>query len=394
MPKFLCTADLHIGRQSSGFEGETALGALGRIVDLAVAEKADALLIAGDLFDSIDAQYQTRAQVAANFERLKSNGIPAIAVSGNHDWDAMPTFVHVYPGLIDLLGAKDWDLREVAGVAIIGRSFEDMRSKTLIDSFRVLAESRVTVGILHADIDTVSPYNPTPLNSLANRGVHAWVLGHRHACRRWDSPLAVYPGSPQALDAGESGIHGVRWLTVDGAKAACSETIPLSTVRFESISIELGADETIDDAVTKHLKQIRTADERLSVRVKIVKPRGSIPSIPEGIVPLGLDFYEVIDVSDAISRELDLEAEALQTDARGQAARLLLGLDERGNPAWIKQAMELVSQVRSEMEVNRAKLKLGPREEFQQLAFPYDDESTRAVRASLEAVLAASGGRT
>jgi len=392
MAQFLCTADLHIGRQSSGFDGETSLGAFNRIVDLAISENADGVLIAGDLFDSSDAQFYARRQVAAGLERLKAKQISVIAVAGNHDYDAMPTFVHAYPGLIDLFGSSAWEEREVAGLRIVGRSFGAPSSRTLIDQYDRTGDGRLTIGLLHADVDTLSSYNPTPLNSLAGRGVQAWVLGHVHSSRHWPDSVVVYPGSPQALDAGETGIHGVRWLRVDGAKVSVSDVVPLSTVRFESVQLEIQPDETIDDVIGAYLSKQRISEERFSLRVSLKRLSGAAQTATEGAIAFGQHVYEIVDWVDEIEENLDLEKEAEQTDARGQAARLLLGLDGRGDPSWILRADGLAEAVKLEMIANRRKLKLDGREEFDQLMNAGPDESRQAVRRSLESVLAEKAG--
>lgn len=392
MVKFLCTADLHIGRQSSGFDGETALDAFGRIVDMAIDDRVDALLIAGDLFDGVDAQFMTRSTVAEGFERLKKEGIPVLAVAGNHDWDALPTFARAYPGLIELFDEGSWSTREVAGVSIAGRSFAGPTSRSLIGDFTNFGDPRVTIGLLHADVDAVSNYNPVPLSGLSGRGVQAWILGHVHASRTWQVPLVCYPGSPQALDAGETGIHGVRRLTVEGADVNISETVPLSSVRFEFARIGILPTDSIDDAIALYMAKVRAGEERLYIRLKLVRSKGCSQPVPEGVTALGRDFYEITDVVEAIEREIDLETEAVQTDARGQAARLLLGLDGKSNPAWAQNARALVSQVQTEMRAHRGKLKLDGREAFRVLAGSGEDEALQAVKASLESVLAATEG--
>jgi DNA repair exonuclease SbcCD nuclease subunit len=258
--------------------------------------------------------------------------------------------------------------------------------------FQAPVTDRPTVGLLHADIDVQSNYNPTKLTDLAGRGVGAWVLGHVHAGRKWEEPLAFYPGSPQALDAGESGAHGVHWLTVEGVNLTVSVAVPLSTVRFEAVDLEIGPEESVDDAVLGYLSGEAAPEERLSLRIRLRRVSGARPTVPDGVVAIDRHLYEIVDAVDVIEQNLDLEREAGQSDARGQAARLLLGLDGRGDPAWVRQAEELVGQVRVEMDTNRRRLKTSGREEFRQLETIPEDESLAAVRASLESVLAATTG--
>lgn len=85
--KFLHTADWHVGRTLNGWSLlEEQEWALAQIVDLAVREQVDGVLIAGDLYDravppveAIRLFNKTLAQL------VLEQGIPVYAISGNHD---------------------------------------------------------------------------------------------------------------------------------------------------------------------------------------------------------------------------------------------------------------------------------------------------------------------
>jgi DNA repair protein SbcD/Mre11 len=80
-------ADIHLGRRRlDGRLPETDLAeAFAFIADKAIAEKADLFLIAGDLFDRPTVEPPHLRQAQQILGRLKSNGIPVIAIEGNHD---------------------------------------------------------------------------------------------------------------------------------------------------------------------------------------------------------------------------------------------------------------------------------------------------------------------
>lgn len=53
--KFIHTGDLHIGKVVNGFSMlEEQKNALGQIIDIAIERKADAVIIAGDIYDRSD----------------------------------------------------------------------------------------------------------------------------------------------------------------------------------------------------------------------------------------------------------------------------------------------------------------------------------------------------
>ena len=385
MIRFACLADAHIGRHSSAAPEETALRAFARVVDQVIAEPADALLIAGDLFDSRAAQYPARRALVEHLKRLKQHNIPVVAVAGNHDPEALRDFHRSFPDLLRLLGDTAWEELDLKGVRLLGRSFVKSRAANLLDGFPALPDSRPTVALLHADIDAASPYNPVRLDELRGRGVGAWVLGHVHLPRLWSDPPAAYIGSPQALDPGEPGPHGFRWLTWDNTRFQFSDLIPVSSVRYESLTLTLSDGQSVEDGIEEALAQNDFGTARLFLRIHL-RVRSERPHIPEGPVTEETLTWQVMSTEDC--PPVDLAAEAEQSDARGQAARLLLALEDPENPA----AEPLIDQLLADLEDRRDKLRIPPGEHFDVLrGAPETDHAAavRALRTALTSVLTA-----
>lgn len=84
--KFLHTADLHIGKkifEQSLLEDQKYI--LDRIYEVAVAERVDAVVIAGDVYDRAVPSAEAVALLDDFLTRLVSKKIPVLLVSGNHD---------------------------------------------------------------------------------------------------------------------------------------------------------------------------------------------------------------------------------------------------------------------------------------------------------------------
>jgi len=85
--RFLHTADWHLGRifHQAQLEDDQA-HALEQIEQLAVKEKVDAVLVAGDLYDRAVPPLEAVALLDRTWKRLVLDaGIPVIAITGNHD---------------------------------------------------------------------------------------------------------------------------------------------------------------------------------------------------------------------------------------------------------------------------------------------------------------------
>ena len=117
MPKFLHLADVHLGNQQSGAREstETFTHAYLNIVQEAIDNKVDFVVLPGDLFDknAIDANTLTHAM--SGLKRLKKAGIPTIAVEGNHE---QPYYKDDNVGWMQWLADRDM-------LTLLGPKFED-----------------------------------------------------------------------------------------------------------------------------------------------------------------------------------------------------------------------------------------------------------------------------
>jgi DNA repair exonuclease SbcCD nuclease subunit len=91
MPKILHTADIHLGRRFPGLgekgasQREQVRTTFKNIAALAIDEKVDLVLIAGDLFDCNQQPQRNIELVTEQFKLLEKNGIPICLIPGTHD---------------------------------------------------------------------------------------------------------------------------------------------------------------------------------------------------------------------------------------------------------------------------------------------------------------------
>ena len=105
--KFLHTADWHTGKTLKGRDRlEEQRAVLGEIVQIAEEQQVDAVLIAGDVYDTVAPSAPAQHLVVQTLLRLRQTGAEVIAIAGNHDHG--PTFEAYRP----LMG--------VAGITVAG----------------------------------------------------------------------------------------------------------------------------------------------------------------------------------------------------------------------------------------------------------------------------------
>jgi len=314
MAKLLCTADVHLGRRPTrvpdGLDAHrlAPAAAWGRMVDYAVEQAVDAVLLAGDVVDADNRFYEAFAPLAEGVERLLAAGIPVYAVAGNHDHDVLGRLADQFEGFHLLGRGGVWEVAELqsepfsggarpavfplkptdgiggksagqarplngqgptSNVQLLGWSFPDRYvARNPLDSFPPLDADRPTVGLLHADVDAAgSRYAPVRLAELTSKPLAAWLLGHVHQPGLLSgSPPVLYPGSLQGLDPGEPGRRGA-WLLSIGDGPARFEPVPLAALRYEPIDVDLSdhpADEPLDAQIAAAVRdQVHTLREEL-----------------------------------------------------------------------------------------------------------------------------------
>ena len=91
MLRIIHTADVHLGArhddlgEQAAAQRERQFAAFKAAIDLAIGEKVDLFLVAGDLFDSNVQPRRSVERVAAEIKRLADARIRTVIIPGTHD---------------------------------------------------------------------------------------------------------------------------------------------------------------------------------------------------------------------------------------------------------------------------------------------------------------------
>lgn len=289
--RFLHAADLHIDSPLRGleaYEGAPAerirsatREAFENLVTLAVDERVDFVVLAGDLFDGKWPDIRTGLWTANQFRRLERAGIPVYLIRGNHDavsevrqrvrWPA-----NVYEFPVDEPATFTDDK---LGVALHGRGFATREvPEDLAAGYPDPNPDLFNIGVLHTSL-TGDPnhdtYAPTTEDVLVLRGYDYWALGHIHARRTVrEEPRIEFPGNTQGRHVKETGAKGALLVTVRERHVDSVEFRPLDVLRWHAADIELSPDSDLDDLYSRVSTALyechEAADGRFSaVRIRI-----------------------------------------------------------------------------------------------------------------------------
>lgn len=214
------TSDCHLARD----EGGPAQLAFQAVINLAIARRADALLIAGDLFDHSRVGPEIVAWVASELNRFSG---PVVLLVGNHDCLDESSVHHRH------------DLRTVCDRLImledpVGKSVDLPGTDIVVwgrgmvehaPEFRPLANAPVgredrwcviaAHGLVDAEAGRSSPISSSELAELTADYV---ALGHVHVHTVVrESPPVRYSGSTYTHGDGKSGCLVIDFVPGDGA---------------------------------------------------------------------------------------------------------------------------------------------------------------------------------
>lgn len=361
--RILCTGDLHLGRTSSkctheeeDISAHSARKAWERIVDYAVDSGIDILLLSGDIADDKSNQYEAMGPFEAGINKLSNQGLHTYAVAGNHDAYVLPRIAAILPDThFHLLGARGkWEQVDWYGegsvplVTLAGWSFPDTRAEELpLGAFMPQYGEAPLIAIAHCDyLGGGSDYAPVNINTIqAKPGVDMWLLGHIHIpAKVGDTPLVLNPGSPQALDPGEAGVHGPWVVEIEQGKIINVKQIPLSTVAYRSITIDVSSLNDDDELASLIVQRIEHADQerpasnvnlRLSCRVALSGRSGRLNALYTDIARIRSEqpllshdiFLDKIVVSE-LGPAYDLQQLRQRQDVIGSFADILCALED------------------------------------------------------------------
>lgn len=268
--RFLHTADLHLGSplQTVCSDAPTlqdqlrnaSYTAFERVIDLAIDETVDFVLIAGDLYDQESRSVKANEFLVTQFQRLADQSIPVYVVYGNHDPLGQATQFVEFPDNIYEFGCEEAEEHlypdsEHPEARIWGQSYRDRReSRKMYRGFTPVDNRIPNIGVLHSGLDPDSnSYVPCAKGDLQGKeSIHYWALGHIHQTRvDTDSQPIVYPGIPQGRQITEPGVGGCLLVELNTTGSPDLEFVPTSPIVWQDIVLSTDDAEeslsTLDD---------------------------------------------------------------------------------------------------------------------------------------------------
>ncbi|MEO8277639.1 MAG: DNA repair exonuclease [Thermoanaerobaculia bacterium] len=264
--KFIHTADIHLDSPLSGLAAykdapvdllrTVTRDAFTRLVDVAIEEAVDFLVIAGDLYDGSWKDYNTGHFFCREMGRLNKAGIPVYLLFGNHDAESEMTRKLVLPPNVHQFDSRKANTFRIESlkVALHGRSYKEAATlENLVASYPVPVAGWLNIGVLHTALEGYAAhanYAPCSLTELAAKKYDYWALGHvhEHAILLKD-PWVVFPGNLQGRHIRETGPRGAMLITADGSGIQSVERLLVDLLRWKELEIDASQASTLDEVV-------------------------------------------------------------------------------------------------------------------------------------------------
>ena len=290
MFRFIHTADIHLDSPLKGLEAhedapvEEIRGATRRafdnLIDLAIEEEVDFVLIAGDLYDGDWKDYNTGLYFAGRMGRLDKAGIKVFIVSGNHDAASNTTKAMPLPENVKFFTPNKPESIKIddLGVIIHGQSYSTKATtENLAAGYPQHDTGYFNIGLLHTSLtgrEYHENYAPCSLDELKSKGYDYWALGHVHKREVVsEDPKIIFPGNIQGRHIKETGSKGATLVTVEDGRIIDLESRELDVLRWVICEVDLSDCETTErvyDAVRSAFEQERAKADNKPIALRLI----------------------------------------------------------------------------------------------------------------------------
>lgn len=255
-------ADVHLGAPCSSLGDKAELRrkdfetTFERVIGICLdpENRINALVIAGDLFDTSNPPSHLAGFVQKHIARLTERGIPVIIVPGTHDAygysQSVYTTYHFSGADVLVSPTLTPVIKELSGkkVFFYGMAYTPGFSANPFQSFTPLQEEGIHIGIIHGSLEQPAHWEKREQDlyisgdDVASSNLDYLALGHYHTFQQHicGKTVALYPGSLEGTTFSE---QGERFMVIVDFATGLPEIEKRAVNTRVITSVELSVDE-------------------------------------------------------------------------------------------------------------------------------------------------------
>jgi len=375
MVKFAHLADCHLGGWRQEELQKLNFQSFQKILERCIQERAEFILIAGDLFDSAYPPIEILKDTFAEFKKLHDAQIPVYLIAGSHDFSASgKTFLDVLEKAGFCKNVENWEAQEDGRIKLSphmhkeiaiygypgrksGMEIEDL-SKVYFDSVHPF-----TIFMIHTTIKDV--VGTIPMESVEKQKLplaNYYAMGHIHqpfetqeANSHYVYPGPTFPNNFQELSDLKCGSFQL--VETDGTNTK-HQSIKVPLKEVASIEIEIDNGLIATQKIISELDKVNLRDKIVLLKLKGILTQGKTGDIKfneiEEFIKKKEAFISLRNISSIKIQETEFEMEALETDNVDNIEKRILGEYSRKNPTdfnkYLPQLMTALSLEKNEDE--------------------------------------------
>lgn len=321
--KFLHTADIHLGskldskfpREVANVRKEELRSTFLRMVNYAVEQHVQAIILAGDVFDGDTPTLRDRDFF---YGVVKSTpDIDFLYLKGNHD-----TAAYVQEELPNLKTfGTQWTKYRYGNVVVAGAELTEENAASVYSTLQ-LEEADLNIVVLHGQAGDSSGKDRVNLPRLRDKHIDYLALGHVHKPRfgRLDQRgQFAYSGCLEGRGFDEPGEHGFVLLQTNGI--VTPTFVPFACRTVEECDVDISG---VNDGYTAFLRvkqQVQFVPGNI-YRINLVGELDADVDVSESDVARYLaDMCFFADVKDKTGRRFDVAAYRDDMSLRGEFVR-------------------------------------------------------------------------
>ena len=296
MVKFAHLADCHLGSWRQEELQKLNFKSFQKIIERCIQEKADFILISGDLFDSAYPPIEILKDSFAEFKKLRDAGIPVYLIAGSHDFSASgKTFLDVLEKAGFCKNVENWELEEDGRIKLKPHIHKDIaiygypgrKSGMEVEDLRKIYFNEIhpfTILMLHTTIREVM--EDSSMEAIKKQKLplaNYYALGHVH--KRFEDYIAtsryVYPGPtfPNNFQELSDLQHGsFQMVETDGTNIK-TQNIEIPLKEVVTIEIEITNGLTATQEIISHLDKLALQDKIVLLKLKGILTEGKTGDI-------------------------------------------------------------------------------------------------------------------